>query len=305
MSEQGYGDIFQFCRFGLWLKKYKIKSSLVIYDELFQFMNKQNIFNEYIKMSDFIENQSIMKPAYPLMSLPKIFDLEIDDLKFPHNYIKPDKKKLIYWNKFINKKKFNIGIAWQGTKDNFGYDRSISYDLYLRLLNFHNVNLFSLHSLNQSKLKINKNAINQIIFFDDLDKDYKFGDTAALIANLDLVITIDTSIAHLSAAMKKNTWVLLPFHSDWRWMLKTKQSYWYDSIKLFRSIAHNNWSTVMDNVTRELKKLMLENQALFSSLSGSGSTVFGIYQNYDQAMQSLEKIDHTKYQSSVTFPIYR
>mgnify|MGYP000848381279 FL=1 len=87
-----------------------------------------------------------------------------------------------------------------------------------------------------------------------MDKDYKFGDTAALISNLDLVISIDTAIAHLSAAMGKETWILLSHHHDWRWSLKSKNTYWYKSVKLFRSKKNNDWHDIFTNVFKKLKE---------------------------------------------------
>ena len=98
--------------------------------------------------------------------------------------------------------------------------------------------------------------MRNIIYFDNLDDDFKFIDTAGLIENLDLVISIDTSIAHLSASMGKKTWILLPYHHHWIWSLKTNQSYWYKSVKLFRSKKYNDWNDVIKKVELDLKKLI-------------------------------------------------
>ena len=251
IAEQGYGDIFLFARFGLFLKKIKLKSCLVIFDELYEFMKIQNVFDEYIKVSNFHNYQSSNIQLFPLMSLSKFFIKNINDIEPLPQYLITKKEKLLQWKKKINKNKFNIGIAWQtGIKE-----RSIPYTFFLKLLNIPNVNLISLHSPNQSIISIKKKDKKKITIFNNLDKQNKFLDTAALIANLDLIISIDTSIAHLSASMQKNTWVLLPFNEDWRWMPKIKKSIWYKSARIFRSKSYNNWSYIFNNILKELKKI--------------------------------------------------
>ena len=99
--------------------------------------------------------------------------------------------------------------------------------------------------------------LKDIIFFENIDLKHKFVDTAAIIENLDLVISIDTAVAHLSAAMGKKTWVLLSNFHDWRWSIKTEKSYWYNSVKLFRNKKEKDWEKVMQKVLKELKKLLI------------------------------------------------
>jgi len=255
VAEQGYGDIFQFCRFGLYFKKLKIKCCFVVYDELFQFMKSQNVFDEYIKISDFLSKKHSKDKIYPLMCLPRLFNIGINDLQPSSQYLFPNKTKTNHWKKKIDQKKFNIGIAWHSIKTPTSPERSIPYTYFYKLLDIPKINLISLHVPNQLEFD-NKNLTNNhITTLNNLDINNKFEDTAALIANLDLVITIDTAIAHLSASMKKNTWVLLSYNSDWRWMLKIKKSLWYNSVTLFRSISYENWDSVFHNIILELKKI--------------------------------------------------
>ena len=82
-----------------------------------------------------------------------------------------------------------------------------------------------------------------------------FADTAALIAQLDLVVTVDTAVAHLAGAMGKPVWTLLPYSSDWRWLLDRDDSPWYPTMRLFRQPRPGDWGTVLDRVRRELAKL--------------------------------------------------
>jgi hypothetical protein len=80
-----------------------------------------------------------------------------------------------------------------------------------------------------------------------------FAETAALIENLDLVITIDTAVAHLAGAMGKPVWVMLPFVPDWRWMLNRNDSPWYPTMRLFRQEKWGDWQTALDCVASQLK----------------------------------------------------
>lgn len=79
-----------------------------------------------------------------------------------------------------------------------------------------------------------------------------FADTAALIANLDLVITVDTSVAHLAGALGKPTWVLLPTNPDWRWLTDRPDSPWYPTMRLFRQQSPGDWETVLRRVKAAL-----------------------------------------------------
>jgi ADP-heptose:LPS heptosyltransferase len=82
-----------------------------------------------------------------------------------------------------------------------------------------------------------------------------FTDTAAVIENLDLVISIDTSVAHLAGAMGKPVWVMLPYAADWRWFLNRDDSPWYPTMRLFRQEKQGDWKTVLQRITKELHKV--------------------------------------------------
>jgi ADP-heptose:LPS heptosyltransferase len=86
-----------------------------------------------------------------------------------------------------------------------------------------------------------------------LSADATLDDTAALIAELDLVISVDTSIVHLAGALGRPCWVLLPFAPDWRWLLGRGASPWYPTLKLFRQPAPRDWTSVVAEVARELR----------------------------------------------------
>ena len=94
---------------------------------------------------------------------------------------------------------------------------------------------------------------NDVLHFGDELKD--FSDTAALILQLDLVISVDTSVAHLAGALGAPVWILLPYSPDWRWLLDRDDSPWYPSVRLFRQQQIGNWAGVIDQVKNELRSV--------------------------------------------------
>ena len=93
------------------------------------------------------------------------------------------------------------------------------------------------------------------MFTRDFGKEISdFADTAAIISNLDLIISVDTSVAHLAGALGKETWILLPFSPDWRWLTKRDDSPWYPVMRLFRQASSGDWDDVFKTVTAALKQ---------------------------------------------------
>ena len=92
--------------------------------------------------------------------------------------------------------------------------------------------------------------------FDPAPALTSFADTAAVIAQLDLVITVDTAVAHLAGAMGKPTWVLLPFNADWRWLTERRDSPWYPSMRLYRQPRPGDWAAILAVVTRDLQAVL-------------------------------------------------
>jgi ADP-heptose:LPS heptosyltransferase len=99
-----------------------------------------------------------------------------------------------------------------------------------------------------------KNPVDGMDLLDFMDEVNDFSDTAGLIMNLDLIISVDTSVAHLAGALGKPVWVLLPFVPDWRWMLDREDSPWYPTMRLFRQPLPGEWGSVIQRVLNELCK---------------------------------------------------
>jgi ADP-heptose:LPS heptosyltransferase len=117
------------------------------------------------------------------------------------------------------------------------------------------INFFIIQKdFDKNKMKI-INKYSNVNYFEDMDKTVKaFEDTIGIIKNLDLIITADTSLAHLSATLGKKTWIVLPFVSDWRWFRDEKKSIWYENVTLYKQKQIGNWEEVFHVIKEDLKK---------------------------------------------------
>src|SRR5262245_43186654 len=167
------------------------------------------------------------------MSLPHRFGTDLSSIPNSMPYLRAEHDLADRWKTRVGKHGFKIGIAWQGrpthAKDQ---ERSIPLHEFLPLTKITGVRLISLqrqHGLEQL-VQVPSDVSIEILGTDFVGGDHAFVDTAAAISNLDLVITVDTSVAHLSGALGKPTWVAIQYVPDWRWMLDRADSPWYPTI---------------------------------------------------------------------------
>ena len=191
----------------------------------------------------------------PISSLPFLFDENFYESSSCISYLRCTSQAKLAWNKKLNlsKTKLNIALACSGNIDHFKHDknRPIRLELFKPLLDLADIYLVqkSIQSEDEKFLFDHSNIKflgNEIESFDD---------TAAIIERMDLVISIDTSIAHLSGALGKKTWVLVSCAPDWRWMLDRDDSPWYPSIKLYRQKNFNDWEGVLQEVMTDLRSI--------------------------------------------------
>jgi hypothetical protein len=155
----------------------------------------------------------------------------------------------------IGAKGLRVGLCWQGNpKHQNDRKRSIDPSELSALANIPGVRLFSLQKgLTIEQARRLPTELNLLDFTADL-KD--LADTAAAMMSLDVVISVDTSLAHLAGAIGRPVWTLLPFHADWRWMVNRSDSPWYPTMRLFRQPAPLDWAGVMRAVREELLMLV-------------------------------------------------
>jgi hypothetical protein len=187
------------------------------------------------------------------MSVPLAFKIHrVDAIPRSARYLEADSTRVRHWaNKLGQKRRSRVGLVWSGSGEYANdYNRSIllaDIDPILALP-------FEFVSLQKEIRDHDKAALEArpsiLHFGDDLQS---FADTAGLAENLDLVISVDTAVAHLSAALGLQTWVMLKAEPDWRWLLNRSDSVWYPTATLFRQTNPGHWGDVIDAVARTLK----------------------------------------------------
>ncbi|MGD0540831.1 MAG: tetratricopeptide repeat protein [Tepidisphaeraceae bacterium] len=182
-----------------------------------------------------------------LPSLPGMFKTTLGSIPAANPYLAADAKTAESWRKRIEPSGdvLQVGLAWAGRAENRNdRNRSIRLEKFSPLANVTGVRFHSLQTNRPANVSF---ALSD---WSDLLKD--FAQTAALLANLDLVVSVDTAVAHLAGAMGKPVWLLLPFPPDWRWMLNRSDSPWYPTMRLFRQTAAGDWDAVIRRVAEEL-----------------------------------------------------
>ena len=259
-TEQGLGDVFQFIRYAKLVKDKGAKVFLRLHKP---FMQKCLLCYSYI---DEIISVPDPLPDFDykvrLASLPFIFKTSLKTVPNKIPYLSADNKLEKSWKEKLSKdKKFKIGICWEGkTYSRSPFIRLQFENRIARLKDFEpiarlkNVSLYCLQI--NAEEEIRQSKLPLICFGPEFDKIHgAFMDTAAVMKNLDLVLTIDTSVAHLAGGLGVPVWVMLPYNSDWRWMLDRDESPWYPTMRLFRQPKPGDWESVVKKIKKELEKI--------------------------------------------------
>lgn len=243
-AEQGLGDTIQFIRYVPLVVRQGGRVVVECQESLIPLLANLPAISQVI-------SQGQPLPAFdvhlPLLSLPRLFNTTLPTIPgaIPYLRAQPDESFV------TDASTLNVGIAWAGNPDNPNdRRRSTALREWLPILHVPNVRFYSLQ-------KGPKSAEWELWEGDDRGVDWSdrlthFGDTAAAIAALDLIITVDTAIAHLAGAMGKPVWVLLAYVPDWRWLLHRLDSPWYPTAQLFRQSVRNQWQEVMAEVADTL-----------------------------------------------------
>jgi len=191
----------------------------------------------------------------PMLSLPLAFATEMSTIPGRTPYLYPDPALTEVWRQRLQAATLRIGLAWAGSPQH-GADRWRSIPL-AQIAPLTNLEGTTFYSLQRGEAAEQVKQLEAPVRLVDLrDEPQDFADTAAIIANLDLVITVDTSVAHLAGALGKPVWILLSNAPDWRWFLDREDCPWYPTARLFRQSTHGNWQEVLARLDRELRKLL-------------------------------------------------
>ena len=242
--EQGFGDTIQFCRYGRLLKALGANVVMSVQQPLHRLLMQ---FAPQIEIIGQAEVPNSFDCHCPMMSLPLALATTLTTIPAEPRYIVADEELHQSWGaRLPARSKPRIGIAWRGsTAHKNDRNRSIDLDMLEPLL-----------SLDAYWISLQYDDggappwVPQLISFAGQWQD--FADIAAVIECLDLVITVDTAVAHLAGAMGKPVFIFLPFNSDWRWLLNRDDSPWYPSARLFRQKPTKSWADVIARASSEL-----------------------------------------------------
>ena len=252
-AEQGLGDTLHFARY---VKLINAQGGKVFFEipKALQPLLKQSNFSGLIAKGAPLPNFDLHAP---LLSLPGVLGTTLENIPAQVPYLSADPALVESWRRSIRATPgFKVGIAWQGSTtypgDRF---RSIPLACFTPLA-LAGVELISLQKgagSEQAAELADRFPVTEL--GSSFDREHgPFMDTAALMKNLDLVITSDTSVAHLAGALGVPVWVALPFSPDWRWLLDREDSPWYPTMRLFRQTRFDHWPPVFERIADELRR---------------------------------------------------
>jgi tetratricopeptide (TPR) repeat protein len=248
-AEQGLGDTLQFVRYVPMVARLGAKVLLEVQPPLLRLLSD-------IDGASAVFAQGEKLPAFdlqcPLMSLPLAFRTELGSIPAEIPYIDLSADLASKWRERMGERRVpRIGIAWAGSaahKNNS--KRSIALERFAPLLKTRGVEFVSIQKeLTRSEGVVLEDHASVLHVGGELDD---FADTAAVIASLDLLISADTSVAHLAGAIGRPVWILIPLAPDFRWFLKREDSPWYPTARLFRQPQLGDWDSVLERVGRDL-----------------------------------------------------
>ncbi len=248
--EQGHGDNIQFIRY---LPLVKARGGTVVFKASKPLLR---LFQDFPGLDELIEGPNEKKfpnmfdYQVPLLSLPRIFETTIASIPQPEPYLHADMRDVETWKALLGNDGFKIGLVWAGNrKHKNDHNRSCPLENFLPLSHIPGIRLYGL----QKETVQSDNSLTQKMLIGNFGKKLSdFADTAGALENMDLLISVDTSVAHLAGAMGKPVWLLLPFAPDWRWMLSREDSPWYPTMRLFRQNRPGNWKSVIDRIATAL-----------------------------------------------------
>jgi Tfp pilus assembly protein PilF len=252
IGDQGYGDTIQFARY--------IPMVAQRFDEVFLGCSAEmapllaripGVSRSFHRWNEIPGHAAYCR----LSSLALIFRTTLETIPNQVPYLTPDPSRVSWWENWLNATHphdaLRVGLVWCG-RPTHPNDRRRSVRL-ARLAPLATIEGVRFVSLQKPMFQADADSLQLFPGMSDLSAELReFDDTAALVATLDLVVTVDTSVGHLSGALGKPTWIMLPKASDWRWLLGRSDSPWYPTVRLFRQAAPGAWDNVIDEVAAAL-----------------------------------------------------
>lgn len=257
-AEQGFGDTFQFSRYLDLATQRFARVGFVCMKPVVRLMewsfgDKVEIFNPMPK--DF----TAWHWKCPLMSMPRAFQTRIESIPAVTPYLKVPQAAKDFWRARLDETapdKIRVGIAWAGRKvHQYDARRSLAFELLLPVLHEEQIAWISLQKWGAEEAHpVIPADINWLDWTGELAD---FADTAALVANLDLIISIDSSMVHLAGALARPVWMLNRFGGEWRWLDQREDSPWYPGLRIFNQPKMGDWASVLEAVQAAIKTLTM------------------------------------------------
>ena len=254
----GYGDTVQFARYLPVMQSMGAKIICRIKPKLKNLFEQSDLkADEYITYdpvnAEIPEKGIKFDYQTSFMSLPYVFNANIENIPHKSGFLKTNNEKTaLYKEKYFNNNNLKVGIVWQASETQT--TRSIPHIKHLyKLAKIPNIKLYSL----QKEYSVEQfEKLPPDIEITDLGKILNdFSDTAAVINNLDLLLSIDSVLLHIAGGLNIPAWGMLSYAADWRWLVNTEESFWYNSVKLFRQQSPGNWDELIDRIYNRLLSL--------------------------------------------------
>lgn len=242
-AEQGLGDTLQFCRLAAAVAARGARVVLEVQPQL------KGLLTGLAGVTTLISQGEALPPFdlhCPLLTLPLALGLDLQHLPVAHAYVRAEPTRVAEWAGRLGAGRPKVGLVWSGRPQHKNdHNRSLPLAALLEALpsgpQYHCLQK-EFRAADAALLETQAQIANWSAQLND------FSDTAALVANMDWVVSVDTSVAHLAAAMDKPVWLLLPFSPDWRWIVGRDDSPWYPGMRLFRQNALGGWADVLQRL---------------------------------------------------------
>lgn len=250
-AEQGVGDMLQFVRYAPLLARRGARVIVLCQPELKRLlveMEDVTVVTDGDPLPDFDVH-------LPLMSLSRLLGTTLSTIPANVPYLRADPVDVRAWSgRLAGDSCFKVGLVWAGNPRHLNdRNRSCTLATFAPLADVTGIRFYSLQKGEAGTQARNPPANMKLVVAGD--ELFDFADTAALMASLDLVITVDTAAAHLAGALARPVWVLLPFAPDWRWLLERGDSPWYPSMRLFRQKTPGDWRGAISEVVTALRAM--------------------------------------------------
>jgi hypothetical protein len=253
-GEQGHGDIIQFVRFIQNLKNIGGTVTVQVTDGLIPLIQSSEIGRD-VRVIGYAEHPGDTFDYWlPIMSLPGKLNVRVDNLPTVIQYLNPNPALVADWRRNLGvKNRLRVGFAWSGRRDSWiNQHKAMPFVTMLDMIRSHpDYEWYNLQADCAAEEEKELVSAGVRCFPGGVTT---FADTAALVANLDVVVSVDTATAHLAAALGKPTWIMLNNYGPcWRWLLNRDDTPWYATARLFRQPQMGDWASVVDKIKLHLR----------------------------------------------------